>query len=95
MNLNALLAELSDRGVKLLVDGEQLRIQAPKGVITPDLRNALANNKVELIRLLHQNKIGAASIPLVPLSQTQNVLGIFPAGTPVDFGPVSCCRICS
>ncbi|MHC5743584.1 MAG: thioester reductase domain-containing protein [Nostoc sp.] len=73
MNLNALLAELSDRGVKLLVDGEQLRIQAPKGVITPDLRNALANNKVELIRLLHQNKIGAASIPLVPVSQTQNV----------------------
>ncbi len=73
MNLNDLLAELEERGVKLGADGDQLRIRAPKGVITPKLRDALAEHKAELIKLLSQSSIGATSIPLIPISQKENL----------------------
>lgn len=73
MNLGELLAELSERGVKLSVDGEQLCIQAPKGSLTPDLRNALATHKPEIIQLLHRSQIGSTSLPLVPVAQKQNL----------------------
>ena len=42
MNLSEVLAELADLDVKLWADGEQLRIRASRGILTPDLRNALA-----------------------------------------------------
>src|ERR671922_307200 len=69
MKLNEILAELSDLDVKLWADGEQLRIRAPVGRLTPDLRNALAENKAEILVLLHQRNRSASitSIPLVPI----------------------------
>ncbi|MGH8651008.1 MAG: condensation domain-containing protein, partial [Gammaproteobacteria bacterium] len=69
MNLKEVLAEISNRGVKLWAEGEQLRIRAPVGRLTPVLRNALAENKAEILVLLHQRSISAnvTSIPLVPV----------------------------
>src|SRR5437764_1466681 len=69
MNLSEVLAELSDLDVKLWADGEQLRIRAPGGRLTPDLRNALAKNKAEILVLLHQRNRSASvtSIPLAPV----------------------------
>src|SRR5919108_3201522 len=66
MNLSEVLAELSKLGVKLWADGEQLRIRAARGRLTPDLRNALTENKAEILLLLHQRNMGATvtSIPL-------------------------------
>src|SRR5919108_6150269 len=66
MNLSEVLAELSDRGVKLWAEGEELRIRAPVGKLTPELHNALAENKAEIVVLLHQRNMGATvtSIPL-------------------------------
>src|ERR671914_129966 len=69
MNLSEVLAELSKLGVKLWADGEQLRIRAARGRLTPDLRNALIENKAEILLLLHQRSMSASvtSIPLVPI----------------------------
>lgn len=52
MTAIALLAELRLRGVDLTVEGGHLRYRAPKGVLTPDLRTAMAEHKVELLTLL-------------------------------------------
>ncbi len=47
--LDALLAELAARGVGLAAEGDQLRVQAPKGALTPALREALAVHKPALL----------------------------------------------
>ncbi|MFN6478154.1 non-ribosomal peptide synthetase [Nostoc sp. DedQUE07] len=54
MNIEELVADLTKQGVKLWVESEQLRVNAPKGVLTPDTRNLLINRKAELVSLLHQ-----------------------------------------
>lgn len=57
MNLNELLAELAQRGVKLWAEGDQLRIRARKGAINATQRNALREHKAELLLLLRQNSL--------------------------------------
>jgi len=44
-----LLAELKRLGVLLTGDGDALRVKAPVGVLTPDLKAALAEHKAELL----------------------------------------------
>ena len=41
MNAKLLLDDLRGRGVKIETDGERLLVDAPAGVITEDLRDAL------------------------------------------------------
>ena len=52
MKATKLLAELHSRGVIVEAAGEHLRIDAPKGVITPELRDALMQRKAEILFLL-------------------------------------------
>ena len=52
MTAEGLLAELSTQGVQLVAQGSQLRIDAPKGVLTPELRQRLAERKDELLELI-------------------------------------------
>ncbi|MBT8421930.1 MAG: amino acid adenylation domain-containing protein, partial [Gammaproteobacteria bacterium] len=47
-----LLALLNEQGITLSVDGTDLRISAPKGGLTPELRDQLVRHKSELISLL-------------------------------------------
>jgi len=47
-----LLTELRERGVKLWVEGPDLRFSAPKGTLASSARELLAQHKVELMRLL-------------------------------------------
>ncbi|MBD2253936.1 amino acid adenylation domain-containing protein [Nostoc parmelioides FACHB-3921] len=53
MNIEKLVFDLNKQGVKLWVEGEQLRANAPKGVLTIETRDLLAKNKAEIISLLH------------------------------------------
>lgn len=54
---SALLAELVEAGIKLkLVDGTDLQVSAPKGRLSPDLRDRIVRNKAELIALLAQSR---------------------------------------
>ena len=67
MTINKLLNELSEQGVKLWTDGEQLRIRANKGVITPEKRELISEYKAEILEQLQQNNIGASttSLPVI------------------------------
>lgn len=64
MDLHSLLTTLSNKGVKLSANGNSLEIDAPKGVITPELRNSLAEHKAEILDLLHQNSMSATCTAL-------------------------------
>lgn len=59
MNVDSLLLDLSSRGVKISVEGEQLRLRAPKGVLTPDLQELLSEHKAEILRLLSGDGVAA------------------------------------
>jgi hypothetical protein len=48
----ALLAELRARGVVLAPAGDRLRYRAPRGTLTPDLRQQLLSQKAELLLML-------------------------------------------
>jgi amino acid adenylation domain-containing protein len=64
MELHSLLTTLSNKGIKLSANGSSLEIDAPKGVITPELRNSLAEHKAEILKLLHQSNISVSSTAL-------------------------------
>jgi pyochelin synthetase len=52
MTAAALLAELRNRGAALAVVGDKLRVEAPVGTITPEIREALARHKATLLAML-------------------------------------------
>lgn len=57
MSARLLLKSLRGRGVTLETDGEQIRVDAPAGVMTGELRTALAENKPGLIHLLSREAV--------------------------------------
>lgn len=50
--VEGVLKECESKGVVLHVDGEYLKYKAPPGVMTEDLRDAIASHKTKLIRIL-------------------------------------------
>jgi hypothetical protein len=52
MTASTLLSELQALGAKLGVAGDQIRIEAPRGVVSPELLAELRAHKPELIELL-------------------------------------------
>ncbi|MEA5536966.1 non-ribosomal peptide synthetase [Crocosphaera sp. XPORK-15E] len=75
MNINQLLTELADLGVKLWIEGEKLQVRAPQGVLTSKLRDLLKLHKPELISLLNRNQSNTINtdVPLVKVSREQNL----------------------
>ncbi|MEH2311073.1 MAG: amino acid adenylation domain-containing protein [Nostoc sp.] len=74
MNIEQLVVDLNKQGVKLWVEGEQLRANAPKGVLTLETRDLLAKNKAELILLLHdKNADTDTDLPLIKTKRPQNL----------------------
>ena len=67
MNQHQLLGELFHRGVKVWADGDQLRVRAPQGALTPELRDSLAVHKQEILSLVCSSNI-AHVLPMYPLS---------------------------
>ena len=56
MTARSLLAELSDAGVVLKAQRHQLRLDAPAGVMTPDLLAAVRNCKAPLLEILSESE---------------------------------------
>lgn len=54
MNASELLVQLSRLGIRLSINNDKLNIHAPKGVLTPELRNQLIAQKSELLSLMQQ-----------------------------------------
>ena len=78
-----LLTKLRSCGVAIEANGDRLKIDAPKGVITPELREALATNKTEIIALLIED---CPSIKPHDESQieSEKVSSLIPEPLPVD-----------
>lgn len=80
MSARELLVQLKEKGVDLKANGDRLVIDAPRGTITPDLRDALSANKAELLKILSappiENARPRAPEPVAPpaaraISQTE------------------------
>ncbi|MDC3955566.1 non-ribosomal peptide synthetase [Polyangium jinanense] len=59
MSIHQLVHELAQLGIKISVSGEQLQVQAPKGALTPALRERIAQNKSDLLALLREGPLEA------------------------------------
>lgn len=68
MNLTTVLHQLAGHNIKLWAEGDQLRVQAPKGAMTPALRDLLTTSKAELLAWLQSSGHDAdnALPPIVP-----------------------------
>jgi pyochelin synthetase len=56
MNLHLLIDSLAERGIKLSIEGDALIVDAPKGTLTSEVRDALTAQKAEIVALLHQHR---------------------------------------
>ena len=76
MTATEILAELHQRGVMLEPNGDRLRYSGPKGALTSELREAIAENRTEIIAVLNQTT-GLTDLPFpvgyggLPLAQVQ------------------------
>jgi amino acid adenylation domain-containing protein len=61
-----LLDELAGRGVRLALQGEDLRVSAPKGTVTPELRDRLAGRKADLVAHLRARAAADGPIEVLP-----------------------------
>jgi predicted ATP-grasp superfamily ATP-dependent carboligase/thioesterase domain-containing protein len=68
LNVAAFLNELLRRDIRVSADGERLRCSAPVGALTPELREALARRKAEILEFLRKAE-GIARQPdgIVPM----------------------------
>lgn len=70
MSVAAFLAELRSRNIGLWADGDQLRCNAPAGVLTPELRDQLQQRKRDILDFLRSAQAIArqerAIVPLQP-----------------------------
>ncbi|MGK7932301.1 MAG: condensation domain-containing protein [Microcystaceae cyanobacterium] len=84
MTLNGLLSELSQRKVKLYIEGEQLGIHAPKGALTPEIKHSLKKHKEDILSFLQKQQglvkqklpplVKVDRLELLPLSSSQERL---------------------
>ncbi|MDJ1179178.1 condensation domain-containing protein [Roseofilum sp. BLCC_M91] len=74
MNLKKLLYKISSQGIKVWAEGDELKVNAPKGSLTAEIREVLSQNKIELLQLLQQrsSSVNVNSIPLVPVHRDRN-----------------------
>ena len=68
MTLLGLLVELKRLNVKLSLAGDKLRLEAPAGVLTPELKEALRQHKAALIALLSGQPVEVLFWPGVKLN---------------------------
>ena len=66
MTVVELLALLNKQGIALSAEGGELRISAPKGSLTDELRSQLVEHKRELLELLSNKSAATAGIPRLP-----------------------------
>jgi predicted ATP-grasp superfamily ATP-dependent carboligase/thioesterase domain-containing protein len=68
VNIAAFLNELLSRDIRISADGARLRCSAPAGALTPELREALAGRKQEILEFLRKAEgMGRQAEGIVPL----------------------------
>ena len=69
MTATVLLDALRTKGVHLTVEGEHVAVDAPKGVLTDDVRQAIRQHKAALLALLTQPAPANAVAAIAPRTQ--------------------------
>ena len=64
MNVSELLTNLSQQGVQLQIERDKLRINSPKGILTPQLRADIAERKTEILTFLREDNTDKTSTGL-------------------------------
>ena len=84
-SIETFLSDLANQDIKLWMDGDRLRCNAPQGVITPEIQTELKNRKAEIIQFLDQlgSGIRLAIEPSFPFSAMANYPYLLPRR---DFG---------
>lgn len=91
MSVAALLAELRSRDMQLWADGDQLRCNAPAGVLTPQLRDQLQRHKGVILEFLRSAEaLARQQRAIVPLQARGGRVPIF--AVPGHNGDVFCYR---
>jgi amino acid adenylation domain-containing protein len=69
------LAYLKGLDIKLWLEGEKLRFQAPKGVMNPEIKEKIAAKKTEILDFLKAAKIptNAVDLEIIPVSRDQDL----------------------
>ena len=75
MNTIDFVSYLQNLGVKLWIDGKQLRYRSPKGVITPELKKNIVDRKAEILNLLREAQTIHQSVAtsIQPVSREQAI----------------------
>jgi amino acid adenylation domain-containing protein len=75
MNTLEFLSELRRLEIKVSADGDRLRLSAPKGVLTPTLREQLAERKAEILAFLNNasRPTDSTLVPLQPVARNENL----------------------
>jgi amino acid adenylation domain-containing protein/non-ribosomal peptide synthase protein (TIGR01720 family) len=70
-----LLSKLRSKDIQIWADGDRLRCNAPKGVLTPDLRKELAAHKSAILALLRKadDVPSSAALPLKPVERSRDL----------------------
>lgn len=66
MTAQELVSYLEDKGAVLWAEGADLRFRAPKNVVDPSVRTALAASKAEILELLRQREQGLPPLRCCP-----------------------------
>jgi len=71
MKMVDFLAHLHSLDIEVIIDGEQLRVNAPQGALTSELRAELGERKAELLTFLHQANLknDISQQPISPISR--------------------------
>ena len=76
MNAAALITELRKVGVRLLREGTRLIVEAPPGVITPEIRTELMRSKPELLTALGEESRGGTGGDSIPAESIRDIFGL-------------------
>ncbi len=94
MSAPAILSELRRRDIQLRADGGELRLSAPAGALTAELRDQLRQHKSDLLELLASAQaLAGQARAVVPLQAGGDQLPVF--GVPGHNGDVFCYRVLS
>lgn len=73
MNPVDLLSRLRNHNIRLGAENDQLRYNAPKGVMTEDLLAEIRKNKDELLNLVKNTERFRRAVSLVPVERTDTL----------------------
>ncbi|MDJ0734081.1 MAG: non-ribosomal peptide synthase [Nostocaceae cyanobacterium] len=86
MNVSELLTNLTQQGVNLWADKDKLKINSPKGILTPQLQADIAARKTEIIAFLRDNNHNSSDTATgLSLQTIGRLIGGYCQRMPMDF----------